>query len=337
MTKNTWPSSLVGPVDRHDVRVRQLGRGARLAQEPLANGRIGGQVGRKRLDGDGTVELEVARQVDDAHPAATDLAFERVLALEEPARRSRVLPLASSRKIRIRRVGGFAKARAPGKMPRFAAAREAVRLDAYRPSPCRISIARSSPWPRKPCRRRLRRMTRSRSTAPTTSSSMSATPSRRRSIYRAAFGFQLVAYRGPETGVARPRELPAAAGQDPLRADVARSGPRARSPTTSHEHGDGVRDLALWVDDARDAYAKAVERGAVPVREPDVLQRRRTARSSSRPSGPTATPSTRSSSAGTTAGSFLPGFAAVEPVFQAQAGRASSTWTTASATSSSAR
>jgi 4-hydroxyphenylpyruvate dioxygenase len=27
-------------------------------------------------------------------------------------------------------------------------------------------------------------------------------------------------------------------------------------------HGDGVRDIALWVDDARDAYAKAVERGA---------------------------------------------------------------------------
>ncbi len=28
-------------------------------------------------------------------------------------------------------------------------------------------------------------------------------------------------------------------------------------------HGDGVRDIALWVDDARDAYQKAVDRGAV--------------------------------------------------------------------------
>ena len=37
-------------------------------------------------------------------------------------------------------------------------------------------------------------------------------------------------------------------------------------------HGDGVRDLALWVDDARDAFEKAVERGAVPVHEPEVLR-----------------------------------------------------------------
>ncbi len=39
-----------------------------------------------------------------------------------------------------------------------------------------------------------------------------------------------------------------------------------------HRHGDGVRDIALWVDDARDAYAKAVERGASPAQEPTVVQ-----------------------------------------------------------------
>src|SRR5205085_9309614 len=33
---------------------------------------------------------------------------------------------------------------------------------------------------------------------------------------------------------------------------------------------DGVRDIALWVDDARDAHQKAVERGAESVREPTV-------------------------------------------------------------------
>ena len=27
-----------------------------------------------------------------------------------------------------------------------------------------------------------------------------------------------------------------------------------------YRHGDGVRDLALWVDDAREAYARAIER-----------------------------------------------------------------------------
>jgi 4-hydroxyphenylpyruvate dioxygenase len=33
-----------------------------------------------------------------------------------------------------------------------------------------------------------------------------------------------------------------------------------------------VRDIALWVDDARDAFAKAVERGATPEQEPIVLR-----------------------------------------------------------------
>jgi 4-hydroxyphenylpyruvate dioxygenase len=33
-----------------------------------------------------------------------------------------------------------------------------------------------------------------------------------------------------------------------------------------------VRDLALWVEDTRDAFSKAVERGAVPVHEPKVMK-----------------------------------------------------------------
>jgi 4-hydroxyphenylpyruvate dioxygenase len=39
-----------------------------------------------------------------------------------------------------------------------------------------------------------------------------------------------------------------------------------------HRHGDGVKDLALWVDDARDAFEKAVERGARAVREPETIR-----------------------------------------------------------------
>jgi 4-hydroxyphenylpyruvate dioxygenase len=39
-----------------------------------------------------------------------------------------------------------------------------------------------------------------------------------------------------------------------------------------YRHGDGVRDLALWVDDARDAYAKAIERGATSAQEPTVVR-----------------------------------------------------------------
>ena len=92
--------------------------------------------------------------------------------------------------------------------------------------------------------------------------------------YRAAFGFSLVAYRGPETGV---RDRASYVLQQdkirfvlttPTRPDAS---PEAKAIADHiHTHGDGVRDLALWVDDARDAFAKAVERGAVPVYEPRV-------------------------------------------------------------------
>jgi 4-hydroxyphenylpyruvate dioxygenase len=88
--------------------------------------------------------------------------------------------------------------------------------------------------------------------------------------YVSAFGYELVAYRGPETGV-RDRAsyllvqnkvrlvLTSALGPD---GDIARH---------VSLHGDGVRDLALWVDDAREAYAAAVERGAKSVHAPQVL------------------------------------------------------------------
>jgi 4-hydroxyphenylpyruvate dioxygenase len=95
-------------------------------------------------------------------------------------------------------------------------------------------------------------------------------------FYRAAFGFQLVGYRGPETGVRdRASYL---LQQDKIRFVLT----TAIRPDLSAEakaiadhvytHGDGVRDLALWVDDARDAFAKAVERGAEPVHEPRVIR-----------------------------------------------------------------
>ena len=95
-------------------------------------------------------------------------------------------------------------------------------------------------------------------------------------FYVSAFGFKLVAYRGPETGVRdRASYL---LQQDKIRFVLT----TAIRPDLSDEakeiadhvyrHGDGVRDLALWVDDARDAYDKAVERGAVSVHEPRVMR-----------------------------------------------------------------
>jgi 4-hydroxyphenylpyruvate dioxygenase len=94
--------------------------------------------------------------------------------------------------------------------------------------------------------------------------------------YRSAFGFQLVGYRGPETGVKdRASWL---LQQDkirfvltsPIRPDLSAE---ARAVADHiYRHGDGVRDLALWVDDAREAFARAVERGAQPVHEPRVAK-----------------------------------------------------------------
>src|SRR4030095_3814587 len=89
--------------------------------------------------------------------------------------------------------------------------------------------------------------------------------------YRTAFGFELVGYRGPETGVRdRASYL---LQQDKIRL-VLTTALRPDHPAAEHvhRHGDGVRDIALWVDDARDAFRSAVDRGARPVMEPTVFR-----------------------------------------------------------------
>jgi 4-hydroxyphenylpyruvate dioxygenase len=90
-------------------------------------------------------------------------------------------------------------------------------------------------------------------------------------FYMAAFGFRLVAYRGPETGT-RDR-CSYVLEQDKVRL-VLTTALSPEHPVSQHVllHGDGVRDLALWVDDARDAWTRAVERGATSVLEPTVLR-----------------------------------------------------------------
>jgi 4-hydroxyphenylpyruvate dioxygenase len=94
--------------------------------------------------------------------------------------------------------------------------------------------------------------------------------------YRAAFGFKLVGYMGPETGVRDRASYQLQ--QDKIRFVITTPITGSASPLATAiadhiaRHGDGVRDLALWVDDARDAWAKAVERGATSVREPEVLR-----------------------------------------------------------------
>jgi hypothetical protein len=67
-----------GRVDEgQDVGVLQLCGDPDLAQEPLgAEGR--GQFGVQDLEGDGTIVPDVVRQEDRGHPAATELALDRV-------------------------------------------------------------------------------------------------------------------------------------------------------------------------------------------------------------------------------------------------------------------
>ena len=87
--------------------------------------------------------------------------------------------------------------------------------------------------------------------------------------YQTAFGFQLIGYRGPETGV-RDR-VTYLLQQNKIRL-LLTSPLGSDGPIAEHlrKHGDGVRDIALWVDDARDAYKKALERGAKSVEPPKV-------------------------------------------------------------------
>ncbi len=89
-------------------------------------------------------------------------------------------------------------------------------------------------------------------------------------FYQHVMGFQLVGYRGPETGVRNQASY--LLQQDKIRF-VLTSPLTPDGDMADHvrRHGDGVRDLAFWVDDARDAYVKAIERGARSVRAPEVI------------------------------------------------------------------
>jgi 4-hydroxyphenylpyruvate dioxygenase len=88
--------------------------------------------------------------------------------------------------------------------------------------------------------------------------------------YRAAMGFKLVAYRGPETGVRDRASYLLEQGKIRFVLTTA-LGPDHEIARHVARHGDGVRDMAFWVDDCRDAHRKAVARGAVSVQEPTVL------------------------------------------------------------------
>ncbi len=86
-------------------------------------------------------------------------------------------------------------------------------------------------------------------------------------FYRAAFGMSLVAYAGPETGQ---RDRSSYVLQQSKIRFVLTTALRSDSEIAHHvhRHGDGVRAIALWVDDARSAWLETTSRGARSVQEP---------------------------------------------------------------------
>ena len=93
-------------------------------------------------------------------------------------------------------------------------------------------------------------------------------------FYRTAFGFDVVAYQGPETGV-RDRASYALRQGDVTLVMTAPLTPDGEIADHVRLHGDGVRTLAFTVDDAFAAFQDAVSRGARPVAEPHVLEDQR--------------------------------------------------------------
>lgn len=86
-------------------------------------------------------------------------------------------------------------------------------------------------------------------------------------FYKTAFGFQSLAYAGLETGL-KDRESYVVV-QDKIRL-VLTSPLKSNTEVGKHidKHGDGVKVIALWVDDAASAYNEAIKRGAKSYFEP---------------------------------------------------------------------
>ncbi len=90
-------------------------------------------------------------------------------------------------------------------------------------------------------------------------------------FYRVAFGMSLIAYAGPETGLRDRASYVLEQGKirfvltTPLR-------PGGEIADHIQQHGDGVRDVALWVDDAKHSWLETTRRGARSVREPFELK-----------------------------------------------------------------
>ena len=88
-------------------------------------------------------------------------------------------------------------------------------------------------------------------------------------FYKTAFGFQSLAYKGLETG--SKDEVSYVLQQGKIRL-VLTTPLNSKSAINDHlrTHGDGVKVIALWVDDARKAYEETTKRGAKSYFEPKI-------------------------------------------------------------------
>ena len=89
--------------------------------------------------------------------------------------------------------------------------------------------------------------------------------------YRTAFGFQLIAYAGPETGIRDRASYVLKQGKIRL---ILTTPMHPGNDISAHveKHGDGVKVLALWVDDAEKSWKETTSRGAKSHQEPRILK-----------------------------------------------------------------
>jgi len=90
-------------------------------------------------------------------------------------------------------------------------------------------------------------------------------------FYKTAFGFQSLAYAGPETGVKDRASYVLV--QNKIRL-VLTTPLYPEHPISEQltKHGDGVKIIALWVDDAYKSYHETISRGAESYLEPQTLE-----------------------------------------------------------------
>ncbi len=86
-------------------------------------------------------------------------------------------------------------------------------------------------------------------------------------FYKTAFGFQSLAYKGLETGATD--EVSYVLAQDKIRL-ILTTPLNSKSLVNNHivKHGDGVKVIALWVEDAHSAWEETTKRGAKSYLEP---------------------------------------------------------------------